>query len=54
MIEVRLAKRTGHFMNPDLLRSQFEAMEPSADADRVDVSGTPEDAVAELRRHLEV
>ena len=51
-IRDRLAARTGHFMNPSLLHSQFEALEPPADALRVEVTDTPEVAVAEIRRGL--
>jgi gluconokinase len=32
VIAARLAARHGHYMNPDLLRSQFEALEEPADA----------------------
>jgi len=52
LIRQRLATRTGHFMNPALLHSQFEALEPPADAPRVEVSGTPEEIAAEVRRVL--
>jgi gluconokinase len=50
----RLAARKGHFMNPALLHSQFELLEPPADAVRVDVAPSPEDIVAEIRRKLEL
>lgn len=52
LIAQRLAARKGHFMPPGLLRSQFQALEPPTDAVRVDVSGTPEESVAEIRRQL--
>jgi len=51
-IRERLAARTGHFMNPALLHSQFESLEPPADALRVEVAGSPEAVVAEIRRGL--
>jgi gluconokinase len=54
LIKKRLAARKGHFMNPDLLQSQFETLEPPADAIRVDVSGSPEEVVREIRRKLRV
>jgi gluconokinase len=52
LIRERLAARRGHFMNPRLLHSQFEALEPPADALRVDVSPSPEVIAAEIRRRL--
>jgi gluconokinase len=45
LIEQRLAQRTGHFMNKDLLQSQFDTLEEPADAFAVDVSGDPESVV---------
>ncbi len=44
----RLANRKGHFMNPNLLHSQFEALEPPEDAIRVDVGPPPEVVVDEI------
>jgi gluconokinase len=52
VIRKRLASRTGHFMNPALLPSQFEILEPPDDAIRVDVSGTPEEIAHEIRQRL--
>jgi gluconokinase len=52
LIKRRLAARTGHFMNPALLHSQFETLEPPEGAVRVDITGTPEDIAAEIRRKL--
>ena len=37
LIRERLTARTGHFMNPNLLHSQFETLEPPEHAIRVDV-----------------
>ena len=54
LIKQRLAARKGHFMNPELLHSQFQTLEPPADALRVDVSGTPEEAADEIRRKLQL
>jgi gluconokinase len=54
VIKQRLAKRTGHFMNPALLASQFEALEPPEDAIRVDVNQTPAAIVAEIRSRLAI
>lgn len=54
LIRRRLAERKGHFMDPALLRSQFEALEPPRDALRVDVTPAPEAIVTEIRRKLAV
>src|SRR5262245_55135704 len=52
LIRQRLAARKGHFMNPGLLHSQFETLEPPADAVRVDVTRPPEEVAEEVRRKL--
>jgi gluconokinase len=52
LIRKRLADRKGHFMNPALLGSQFEALEPPADAIRVDISPVPEAVAADVRKQL--
>jgi gluconokinase len=52
LIRRRLAQRKGHFMNPGLLHSQFETLEPPEGAVRVEVSQPPEAIVAETRRKL--
>jgi gluconokinase len=52
LIRQRLAARTGHFMNPNLLPSQFEALEPPAGALEVDVSPPPEEIAAEIQGKL--
>jgi gluconokinase len=48
----RLEAREGHFMNPDLLRSQLEALEAPEDALQVDAAPSPEAIAAEIRRGL--
>jgi gluconokinase len=50
LISKRLAARKGHFMNPNLLASQFETLEPPADALRVDITPAPEEIAARIRR----
>ncbi len=40
-ILARVARRRGHFMKADLVDSQFEALEPPADAVTIDVRLTP-------------
>ncbi len=52
LIRQRLAERTGHFMNPALLHSQFETLEPPEGAVRVDVTLSPEAIVADIRLKL--
>lgn len=52
LIRRRLAGRTGHFMNPSLLHSQFETLEPPEHALQVDVAAAPDVIVAGVRRGL--
>ena len=52
LIRERLAKRKGHFMNPNLLHSQFETLEPPSDAVRVEITPSPGAIVEEIRRKL--
>ena len=52
LIRRRLAERKGHFMDPNLLQSQFEALEPPEGALRVDITPAPEVIAAEIRRKL--
>lgn len=42
VISLRLKARQGHYMNPDLLGSQFDALEEPAGAVTVDIARTPE------------
>ena len=50
----RLQRRSGHFMNAELLKSQFDALEEPADAIVVDAVQRPEtiadEVLAQLRR----
>ena len=52
LIAERLRNRAGHFMNPDLLQSQIDTLEEPRDAIVVDISGTPEAIVSEIRARL--
>jgi gluconokinase len=54
LIAQRLRARRGHFANQQLLASQFATLEEPEDAIRVDVSQTPEEIVAEVRRRLKI
>jgi len=47
-IQNRIQQRQGHFMNADLLLSQFETLEEPKDALRIDVCLTPEQIVEEI------
>jgi gluconokinase len=52
LIRQRLAGRKGHFMNPNLLHSQFETLEPPEHAVEVDIAPSPEVIAAEIRHKL--
>ena len=52
LIAQRLASRHGHFFDPALLRSQFDALEEPRDASVVDIAGTPAEIVAAIRARL--
>jgi gluconokinase len=52
VIAERLHHRGRHFMNPDLLQSQFDALEEPRDAIVADVSGSPEAIVNAIRARL--
>jgi gluconokinase len=54
LIRQRLAARRGHFMNPGLLHSQFETLEPPEDALPVDITPSPEAIAAEIRQRLDL
>jgi gluconokinase len=48
LIEARLRERTGHYMPPDLLASQFAALEEPQSALIVDIDQLPEQIVTEI------
>ncbi len=52
LIRQRLAARAGHFMNPGLLHSQFETLEPPEHAFEADITPTPEVIATEIRKKL--
>ena len=52
LVSQRLEARHGHYMNPGLLRSQFETLEVPPDAVSIDVSGTVPEIVAAIRAAL--
>jgi carbohydrate kinase (thermoresistant glucokinase family) len=51
-IETRLRRRTGHYMSPTLLASQFEILEEPADVLKVDISPTPQEIVMSICKGL--
>lgn len=52
-IAKRLEKRKHAFMNPDLLKSQFDTLEEPDDAIVVDASKTPDQIVSDITLQLE-
>jgi gluconokinase len=52
IIQQRLSKRRGHFMKPDLLDSQFAALEEPTAGMQVDVSLSPGGIVKSIRSRL--
>ena len=48
LIAARLRARTGHYMPPDLLASQFAALEEPQDAGSIDIHQPPNQIVAEI------
>jgi len=54
LIRQRLRRRQGHFMNPDLLASQFATLEEPQEALWVDASLEPPEIVAAVRRQLQI
>ena len=50
----RLAARHGHYMNPTLLRSQFETLQEPRDALTIDANQPTEHLVANIRRRIGV
>jgi gluconokinase len=53
-IAERLAARTNHYMNPNLLASQFAALEEPHDALVVDIAQSPESIVSRIRMELQL
>lgn len=52
LIEDRLRKRRHHFMNPDLLQSQFETLEEPKRGIVIDISPPPKIIVKNIRARL--
>lgn len=47
-IYARLKERKGHYMPSQLLKSQFETLEPPGDAVEVSINNSPEEIIAEI------
>ena len=54
LIAGRLEKRTNHFMNPALLKSQFSTLEEPTHAVCVSIDKGPMDIVSEIRREFQL
>jgi gluconokinase len=52
LIAARVAARTGSYMNPGLVPSQFATLEEPKDGITVDASGTVEEIAGQIRRDL--
>lgn len=52
VIEQRLRARANHFMNPDLIASQFATLEIPSDALRVSILDSPQKTVDFIRQRL--
>lgn len=52
LIDQRLRARRGHFANQQILASQFADLEEPTGAIVTDISGAPEEIVADIRRKL--
>jgi gluconokinase len=53
LIWSRMEKRTGHYMKPDMLKSQFDALEEPTNALWVDMSMSVDDIVQEILKNVE-
>jgi gluconokinase len=54
LIQERLRRRVGHFMNPNLIQSQFDTLEEPGDALQIDADLTPAEIVRIIRNKLSV
>ncbi len=52
LILARMQARTGHYMRPEMLASQFAILEPPVDALTVDITAPPEALVEQIRAAL--
>ena len=54
LIWSRMAARSDHYMKPEMLKSQFEALEEPAEGLTVDISLSVDDIVQEILRRINV
>ncbi len=54
LIQSRIQHRQRHFMNPTLLRDQFETLERPSNALEINIVKSPQEVVDEIRRGLKV
>jgi gluconokinase len=54
LILARLQARKGHYMRPEMLKSQFEALEEPQQTGIIDIDQTPEAIVQQIRQALAV
>jgi gluconokinase len=54
LIQERLKKRVGHFMNPNLIQSQFDTLEEPKEALQIDAGLTPAQIIEAIRKRLSV
>jgi gluconokinase len=50
LIQKRMSERPGHFMKPEMLKSQFAALEPPEHALKVDIAQSPDAIVRTIRQ----
>lgn len=48
LIQARMMRRKDHYMPPELLKSQFEALEPPSEAVRVSIDQPPDNILSEI------
>ncbi len=53
LIKSRMERRKGHFMPGDLLKSQFETLEPPTDAINISISYAPEKIVTLIKEQVQ-
>lgn len=54
LIQERLKRRVGHFMNPHLVQSQFDTLEEPGTALQIDAGSTPAEIVQVIRDKLSI
>jgi gluconokinase len=54
VIMARISERTDHYMKPNMLASQFAALEPPENAVVIDVRMPVDEIVAEIRKQLDI